>query len=431
MTLQIALFFALWVGMAVGRPLVSKVDYRIYHKIDDLMEEVKAVVRDHPGSMNIEEKTRSQGDYSAPLTVLSSKQAGLSTPDDDKMRVLMSFGEHGRELITTEVGLSFIKAMSDKSEIRKVFGPGDRSDELVDLMDRISFKIFPNENSNGRNLVEGGKLCERRNGRGVDPNRNWDVDFGVKEPDYDPKEENPGAFAFSEPEVQMLHEVAKDFEPHVWVNVHSGMEAIFMPYDHQGFMPNGTDADKQFEMIKTLKNDMCESCAIGSGGKTVGYLAHGTATDYMYTRLHVPLAFTWEIYGDMNALHEDCFKMFNPTTKEEFDDVVDQWTKTLFRLLELLPSHPALQQFAQSNANVSTVAETNADQQQESAIAHTTQQASPIRVIGPPISQELHPVPKDGYWLYGTAAILTTIIITFALLRRRKNRTSQQRWRDQ
>jgi hypothetical protein len=48
------------------------------------------------------------------------------------------------------------------------------------------------ENVRGRELVEGGKLCERKNGRGVDTNRNWDIDWGRKEKDYDPAEEFPG-----------------------------------------------------------------------------------------------------------------------------------------------------------------------------------------------------------------------------------------------
>ncbi len=52
------------------------------------------------------------------------------------------------------------------------------------------------ENEKGRDLVEAGKLCERKNGRGVDPNRNWEVDWGKKEPDYDPEEENPGLKPF-------------------------------------------------------------------------------------------------------------------------------------------------------------------------------------------------------------------------------------------
>jgi hypothetical protein len=51
------------------------------------------------------------------------------------------------------------------------------------------------ENVAGRDIVEAGNLCERKNGRGVDPNRNWDIDWGVKEKDYDPKEEYPGKAA--------------------------------------------------------------------------------------------------------------------------------------------------------------------------------------------------------------------------------------------
>ena len=52
------------------------------------------------------------------------------------------------------------------------------------------------ENVHGREKVEGGALCERKNGRGVDPNRNWGVHWGHKEPDYDPAEEFPGTAAF-------------------------------------------------------------------------------------------------------------------------------------------------------------------------------------------------------------------------------------------
>jgi hypothetical protein len=36
----------------------------------------------------------------------------------------------------------------------------------------------------------------------------------------------------------------------------------------------------------------------------------------MHARLNVPLAYTWEIYGDMEAAYSDCFRMFNPLTKE-------------------------------------------------------------------------------------------------------------------
>jgi hypothetical protein len=71
------------------------------------------------------------------------------------------------------------------------------------------------------------------------------------------------------------------------------------------------------------------------------YLAHGTGTDYMYEVLGVPMSFTWEIYGDEKATFEDCFRMFNPLGKQQFDEVVDMWVKALLHLFELLPTHPA------------------------------------------------------------------------------------------
>lgn len=51
-----------------------------------------------------------------------------------------------------------------------------------------------------------------------------------------------------------------------------------------------------------------------------GYLAHGTATDYMHDILGVPFSFTWEIYGDAAADFHDCFRMFNPLTKDVLEE---------------------------------------------------------------------------------------------------------------
>ena len=52
------------------------------------------------------------------------------------------------------------------------------------------------ENERGRMVVEEGALCERKNGRGVDTNRNWQVHWGFREKDYDPAEEFPGTRPF-------------------------------------------------------------------------------------------------------------------------------------------------------------------------------------------------------------------------------------------
>lgn len=50
-----------------------------------------------------------------------------------------------------------------------------------DRAPRPLLQVVPMENVRGRERVEAGELCERKNGRGVDPNRNWAVHWGFKE----------------------------------------------------------------------------------------------------------------------------------------------------------------------------------------------------------------------------------------------------------
>lgn len=52
----------------------------------------------------------------------------------------------------------------------------------------------------------------------------------------------------SEPEAAALLALATQFKPHVWMNVHSGMEALFMPYDHLASIPKGETAQATLEV---------------------------------------------------------------------------------------------------------------------------------------------------------------------------------------
>lgn len=195
----------------------------------------------------------------------------------------------------------------------------------------------------------------------------------MKESDYDPSEEFPGTHPFSEPEARGLASLAAAFAPHAWINVHSGMEAVFSPYDHVARAPRGASADATAALLAAVDAAACGGrCAKGSGGAAVGYLAHGTATDYMYDVLRVPVASTWEIYGDEEAGFEDCFKMFNPTVATEAENekskdevsvstaaakkstkkhktkmpslekVAAAWADGALVVLENLPSHPGV-----------------------------------------------------------------------------------------
>ncbi|KAM1133021.1 hypothetical protein ACFX15_041598 [Malus domestica] len=305
----------------------------LYHSSGDLMEEIKALVFRHPDELTLDTmKSRNKG-YSAEIAIVTYCRRRQETDDQPKLRILLSFGQHGRELITSELALRILSILS-----KEQFLPNLDPASLDSTLDKLLIKVVPMENLNGRRLVEAGDLCERRNGRGVDPNRNWSVDWGKKEKDYDPYEENPGTAPFSEPETQIMRKVSMSFDPHIWINIHSGMEALFMPYDHKNTTPDGLSSHQMKSLLEELNQlHFQKRCMVGSGGGSVGYLAHGTATDFMFDIVKVPMAFTFEIYGDGAASSRDCFKMFNPTELGTFNRVLNEWSAAFFTIFKLGP----------------------------------------------------------------------------------------------
>lgn len=276
--------------------------------------------------------------YVANMSVVTYTNTDTTT-DDDRLHVLLDFGEHGRELISSEVGLGFLTSLCDDAYRRSIVSTYNLDEKIVDDM---VIHVIPMENEHGRDMVEGGHLCERKNGRGVDPNRNWPVDWGKKEPDYDPSEEYPGLKPFSEPEAVALREIVAAHSPDVFINIHSGMEALFVPYDHRREIPYSEGVNATLNILNDLNTKFCNgSCSVGSGGANVGYLAHGTATDYIHQEMHVPITMTWEIYGDFSAAYEDCFRSFNPVERADVGIFIDRWVASVLYFLQRLPQHPS------------------------------------------------------------------------------------------
>ncbi|CAJ2642851.1 unnamed protein product [Trifolium pratense] len=312
---------------------ITQINYDLYHSSRNLMDEIKEMVHRHSDRLSMEKVKAGNKGYSAEIAVVTYCKGKKDSAENPKLRILLSFGQHGRELITSELAFRIMSILSEEKHL-----PGMDEASLNSILDKVVIKVVPMENINGRKLVEGGDLCERRNGRGVDLNRNWSVDWGKKEKDYDPYEENPGIAPFSEPESQIMRKLAVSFEPHIWVNVHSGMEALFMPYDHKNTTPDGLPLQQMKSLLEEVNQLHCQKrCMIGSGGGSVGYFAHGTATDFMYDVVRVPMAFTFEIYGDVTAPSSDCFKMFNPTDLASYNSVLDDWSAAFFTIFKLGP----------------------------------------------------------------------------------------------
>ncbi|XP_072966569.1 uncharacterized protein [Typha angustifolia] len=325
---------------------LTQIPRDLYHSSDALLSEVSSLVKRHPDRLSMETMRASNKAYLAEIVVITYNHVVKQIDEKSKYRILLSFGQHGRELITSEVAFHLLSFLTEEHVI-----PGINLTSFEKMLDKLVIKVVPMENLNGRKRVEAGDLCERRNGRGVDLNRNWSVDWGKKEKDYDPYEENPGTAPFSEPEVQIMRMLSRSFDPHIWVNVHSGMEALFMPYDHKNTTPDGMASHLMRSVLKVLNHrHFQDKCLVGSGGGSVGYLAHGTTTDYMHDVAKVPMAFTFEIYGDMLASSNDCFKMFNPVDKIIFDRVVNKWCMAFLMLFEEGPSRLDNIQVAPSTA---------------------------------------------------------------------------------
>ncbi|KAL0920608.1 hypothetical protein M5K25_009753 [Dendrobium thyrsiflorum] len=317
-------------------PPVTPIPRDLYHSRGSLLKEINALVDRHSDRLTMEFIRASNKGYDVDVPVVTYNHAKKTENNNSQHRILLSFGQHGRELITTELALHLLSILTEEHSLYRIFGL-DRIALGKDL-ENLVLKVVPMENVKGRELVEAGDLCERRNGRGVDLNRNWSVDWGKKEKDYDPYEENPGAAPFSEPEAQIMRMLSKSFNPHIWVNVHSGMEALFMPYDHKNTTPDGFTAQLMKSMLKGLNHHHFQDrCLVGSGGGSVGYLAHGTTTDYMYEIAKVPLSFTFEIYGDPSASSKDCFKMFNPVDAATFQRVINEWCGAFLAMFKAGP----------------------------------------------------------------------------------------------
>ena len=57
---------------------------------------------------------------------------------------------------------------------------------------------------------------------------------------------------FSEPETALLLALTNSFRQHVWLNMHSGMEALFMPYDHLATIPEGQGPEATLGILNQL-----------------------------------------------------------------------------------------------------------------------------------------------------------------------------------
>ncbi|KXZ54924.1 hypothetical protein GPECTOR_4g996 [Gonium pectorale] len=235
-----------------------------------------------------------------------------------KATAILVFGEHAREIITSEVGLWLSRVLvGDTAELfswaewAAAFQPLGIVPEAVQatvegwvrrILNNLIVKLIPVENVDGRQEWERGALCLRKSAKGVDLNRNYPFGF-VREGSR--SEMYGGPHPFSEPQSRLIARLALDSVsaghgvPKTYVNVHSGEWAVYSPWDSKAAVGPGMPADLSDLLLKS--GDVCR-CMAGPAGAVSNYLAYGTGMDFMYTQLGVPYALTYEVFGGSGIL---------------------------------------------------------------------------------------------------------------------------------
>eukprot|EP00746_Dinoflagellata_sp_MGD_P001030 gnl/MRDRNA2_/MRDRNA2_101902_c0_seq1.p1 gnl/MRDRNA2_/MRDRNA2_101902_c0~~gnl/MRDRNA2_/MRDRNA2_101902_c0_seq1.p1 ORF type:complete len:522 (-),score=88.55 gnl/MRDRNA2_/MRDRNA2_101902_c0_seq1:334-1899(-) len=351
-----------------------------YHTSDELRSALQdAAVACKTATVSVEQRTSQ--DSSASLDVVFIKG---SSGSHEKQKALLFFGEHARELVSSESALHFLKSICGLGSVSE----GDARKTLANT----NFVLVPNSNPRGRDLVDSGHFCKRTNENGVDLNRNWGNEHRDEqtasngESDDDDsngaQEENPGPSGFSEPETQVLRDLASEVSPRLFLSIHSGAYLLGMPFGFS-FSEKPQHANEMVNILSGISTRYCGGrCPYGSLAQTIGYNAKGCSIDYLVQDLKVPFAFTWEIYTDTNHMEkytaaaqddiaagrkgstergfwdhlnpsktsnagnaqevssvstaasagpssndESCMRRFNPMTEGALGDVLDIWTK--------------------------------------------------------------------------------------------------------
>jgi hypothetical protein len=198
------------------------------------------------------------------------------------------------------------------------------------MLQEVQYLVIPVLSVNARKLVEATvneddkDRCQRSTTAeegDTDINRNMDVDWGLVEQDAPVKGEKP----FSAFQSAVLRDVASDFKPLAFVDLHTGARTLMTSWGYK----NATDPDyaDQLKLLNLISEKHCKDCKIGANSKTIGYPCSGEVIDHMYSTQGIKYSVLWELYNGQHGT-KDCVKMFNPPDSE-YKELADNWANAL------------------------------------------------------------------------------------------------------
>ena len=296
----------------------APIDLSYYHRTDALLDAFIRLSSRCGQRLSIDNlRDAEDPSFQLRMATFTDSHSRIAQEPSGEAHVLINFGAHGRELITSEVALQLARMLCGEAPSRFAGSPEESRTRIGALLRRVVVKLVPVQVPYSRRLAEvGSGNCKQRrlNRNGVDVNRNWDVAWAEGHSGQGSSQYR-GPRAFSEPETRALARFAGDWRPDVFVDVRSGDRYMAMPYASRASGP--ADRADRTAMRDTLKSvsamlsrqhpklmklgDLPYGPASSLGEEP--YQATGTSLDYMYSKVGVRRAFMWEVCAYMHYIY--------------------------------------------------------------------------------------------------------------------------------
>ncbi|XP_045183186.2 carboxypeptidase A4-like [Mercenaria mercenaria] len=284
-------------------------DYKVYHNLTSIALTLDHFIKENENFVRLVDPSKylsKQGRKQYVLHVTNFANARLE--DTERVKVLLSFGEHAREFLPIESLFHLLR------RLLKNWKSFDRSDVNLDKLD---IYVIALANPDGRQHVETSKnYCWRGTSSGVDINRNFDWEFGGKGSSKDPTdEEYHGIKPFSEPESHVYRDLTEEVQFDGFLSLHSGIKQIYIPFADSVSQKTGRVPDNVKEMTKLAQELATSTIYKYQYGRAVNlndYSADGTVFDYMAGRRKIPFSYAIELWGPDKHQGPSCFDLFNP-----------------------------------------------------------------------------------------------------------------------